>query len=81
MYRESYWFIKFQFLFTGGMCKQREPTENLSMQDTVVSEHRHMESVESPQRKLHIIEKASGFYQDDDIVCQASYTFLAILAP
>lgn len=26
-----------------------------------------MESVESPQRKLHIIEKASGFYQDDDI--------------
>ncbi|XP_022806976.1 G-protein coupled receptor GRL101-like, partial [Stylophora pistillata] len=53
--------------FGCGMCKQREPTENLSMQDTVVSEHRHMESVESPQRKLHIIEKASGFYQDDDI--------------
>ena len=70
-YKENHidW-LNFNFFLIGGNCYQREPTESLSMQDTVVSEYRHMESVESPRRKLHILEKATGFYQDDDVVCQ-----------
>lgn len=58
----------FTFL-SAGISHQRDVTGGSTMLDTVMhSEYRQTESPKNPPRKLYILEKGDGFYQDADVV-------------